>query len=311
MTEDIIQDINPIAMIRNKRYAPLDNHIKSGSDLDVANRSGLTPLHVASVENDAKAIGMLLSGGANPDIRDEKGKTPALLATERGYEHALAELIKFNCDLSIKDNEGFYPLLASLKRTSNNKVSILLIEAGSPVNQRGYNDTTPLSNCIARSNGNFPKLSNVITSLIKNGADIEKINQLGFTPLMVAVENNDIETMKTLINAGADTNHSIDIKPESIDKLSPYGYDLDYKYEKEYPLHIALTKSKNKNRDDNFDIIQLLLDNGADLYAQLSEDTKVVDCDYPDDATVRFIVNYKTIKEQESIPKKVIRTRRF
>jgi len=305
------KDTDPISMVKSKNYDSLDSYIKSSSNLDTVNRSGLTLLHFAALENDDKAVAMLLSGGANPDIRDERGKTPVLLAAERGYQKAMEELLKFNCDLSIKDDEGFYPLLASLKKPSNNKLSILLIEAGSPLNERGYKNTAPLSNCIARNNGLFQEISTIIESLIKHGADIEQVNQMGFTPLMVATKNNDIETMKTLLAAGANANHYIDMEPELIYNLAVYGYDLSYKYKKEYPLHIALTQTRNNNNDNNFDVIQLLLDSGADLYAQLSEDSRIVDCDYKYDDIVRFIVDYKTIKEQESAPKKVTRTKRF
>jgi ankyrin repeat protein len=79
----------------------------------------------------------------------------------------------------------------------------------------------------------------MIKLLINNGADVNAINNDGYTPLMVALSNNyDKDIIELLINNGADVN-----------AINDYWNT---------PLIYALTSINDK------DIIQLLLDNGAD-----------------------------------------------
>lgn len=104
----------------------------------------------------------------------------------------------------------------------------LMLENGCPINQSNSEDRFPI-HLVAETGDN--KMLNL---LLDNGSSVYINNQdiYGFTPLYFAVLNNKNDTVKTLLNAGAD--------PDTYETLS------------DYPLSQAI---KNKN----FDIIKLLL----------------------------------------------------
>lgn len=58
--------------------------LKKGVDIDaIDQRSGITALHTAVLENDLPAVELLLSKGANPSIKDRShGKTPLEFAVD-------------------------------------------------------------------------------------------------------------------------------------------------------------------------------------------------------------------------------------
>lgn len=58
--------------------------LQKGVDINaIDQRSGITALHTAVLENNLAAVELLLSNGANPSIEDrERGKTPLELALE-------------------------------------------------------------------------------------------------------------------------------------------------------------------------------------------------------------------------------------
>lgn len=90
----------------------------------------------------------------------------------------------------------------------------------------------------AIDNGNQPKAE----SLIKNGADVNTKDYLGFTPLHIAAYRGDVKIIKLLLAKGADI--------KSKDTANTSG-----------PLFQAVTVKNDKN----VAAAQLLIDAGADI----------------------------------------------
>ncbi|WP_288007687.1 ankyrin repeat domain-containing protein [Thermofilum sp.] len=68
---------------------------EKGGDINIQDKDGRTPLHLAAMKGRTKAVTTLLGLGADPNINDNEGLTPGELATNRGHTD-LAELIR-NC----------------------------------------------------------------------------------------------------------------------------------------------------------------------------------------------------------------------
>jgi uncharacterized protein len=64
--------------------------VARGAKVNLANRTGFTPLHHAAESGSAAAAAALLAAGADPTWPNEQGQTPADVARERGHL-ALAE----------------------------------------------------------------------------------------------------------------------------------------------------------------------------------------------------------------------------
>ncbi|MFY9221343.1 MAG: ankyrin repeat domain-containing protein [Blastocatellia bacterium] len=93
--------------------------------------------------------------------------------------------------------------------------------------------TTPLIHAVS----NAKQQKELVTTLLKNGANVNTANDYGWTPIMEAVIKDDFETLKVLINYGADVN-----------VITNQGWT---------PLMWAIKRS-------NLDIVKYLLNNKAD-----------------------------------------------
>jgi ankyrin repeat protein len=81
-----------------------------------------------------------------------------------------------------------------------------LLESGANPNKADGNGFTPL---LLAAMGNDKTCEQTTQTLLASGADVNKANKDGWTPLMMAVRLNRLETTKALLAAGADI-HAVD-----------------------------------------------------------------------------------------------------
>ncbi|CAM5181001.1 Ankyrin repeat domain-containing protein OS=Castellaniella sp OX=1955812 GN=EPN31_01855 PE=4 SV=1 [Castellaniella denitrificans] len=132
---------------------------------------GQYPLHAAAAQDDAAAIGRLLSEGAELDRRDGSGSTPLLVATRENRVRAARALIDAGADVNAKDRieDSAY------------------LYAGA----RGQLD--------------------ILKMTLAHGADLRSTNRYGGTALIPAAERGHVETVRTLIEAGVAVDHVNDL----------------------------------------------------------------------------------------------------
>jgi len=126
-------------------------------------------------------------------------------------------------------------------------------------------------------NAGYKNHKNIVKLLVKNGADIKAQSYSGRDVLYYAVQNNDLELLKYLVNHGGefrDTNFGNDALFEAVE----YGYIEivkyllpHFKYIDRY-YHIARPDSDLKTtllitaiQNDYLDIAKLLIKNGTDI----------------------------------------------
>lgn len=97
----------------------------------------------------------------------------------------------------------------------------------------GFSNSEPSALALAAQSGE----NKLAKTLIIKGADINHVDQTGYSPLSYATVNRHMTTMKVLINAGADVN------------MSPDGYSI--------LMHAV--------KDNNAILVKLLLEAGADV----------------------------------------------
>ena len=153
------------------------------------------------------------------------------------------------------------PLIYAILATNSVKIIELLLVNGANVNQRGYNNVTPLiAVCSTVGDGGyfmkdiFDKLMDFITAKYEGQERAEIIN---YQPIY---GNNPSKGMNALMMA---CHHGFDYV---VDRLIANGADVNLLEENvnESPLYIAVFEAINKKTENYKRIIELLLRAGAD-----------------------------------------------
>ena len=108
-------------------------------------------------------------------------------------------------------NERGETWLLSNSRACNPEYTGILLEAGANPNAADKYGFTPL---ISAAMGHEKTCAQTVQALLASGADVNLPNADGWTPLMMAVRLNRLETAKALLAAGADI-HATDANGNS------------------------------------------------------------------------------------------------
>jgi ankyrin repeat protein len=130
-------------------FAEIHELIKSGADVNVKNKYGVTPLFMASEKGLAEIVKLLLETKADVNTSDKtNGATPLLVASANGYIEIVKYLLEAKADVNVVlKTEGANPLYMASQNGHTEVVKILL-EANANVNAKvlvGGKDCTPLS----------------------------------------------------------------------------------------------------------------------------------------------------------------------
>nr|XP_018910579.1 PREDICTED: uncharacterized protein LOC109039535 [Bemisia tabaci] len=273
--------------------------LKHGADVNSAEMTtGKTPLHIAVEKGNQGLAELLLKYRPHLDVLDkEKGSTPLILAVKNKLLTTVKVLVErganvnapgrgnvFPINIAISQglvdivkvlfNRGAYfeipsngknsntgPLINVARKVGNSKLITILesvaklftaveksniheikccIEAGSIVNARDSSGRTVLH--FAVSNKNLE----IVNMLLAQGADLTLATNKGNLPLHLAVAASDISIIKTLL-----------LHARKLD-LTKYNFVVNAatSEKKATALHVAAEK-------DNFDIVKLLIENGA------------------------------------------------
>lgn len=145
-----------------------------------------TFLHMAAIDDDPVLAEILLRNGASIDSRDGQKKTALFHAICRGNEKTAAVLLQAGAQVDSEIIEAAFelnkkPVLSLLLRNiktamSRNEVKSILFKA------------------VQRN------LDGIVAALIESGADVNVCNDLGYTPLLLAIELSNLEVYKVLVS---------------------------------------------------------------------------------------------------------------
>lgn len=184
------------------------------------------PLASSIFDNNVKIVKLLVKAGANVNASVEFGKKsfPLLEVAEHNAKENLGcdcddEICKKKCDVAIANDEivAFLKKAGAIKSRAfyggsfikyclqpdlTEKMVYDAIKQGADVNESDSLGWTPLH--VVAQEGKNPK---IMMALIKKGAFVNAMTKTGFTPLLSAAKHNPNPAfIKMLINAGADIN---------------------------------------------------------------------------------------------------------
>ena len=140
---------------------------------------------------------VLIDAGADIETKDEKGFSPLLFASNEGATDTVKMLLKAGADVSATDNKGHTCLTLAAYFGHTETVRYLVSFPEVDVNHAG-DDWTSLH---WAGQQNHP---DVVEVLIDAGANIDTIDEEGFSPLLRASKDASLDTVKMLVKAGAD-----------------------------------------------------------------------------------------------------------
>ena len=174
--------------------------VKNGADINVKNDAGWTSLHICSREANLEFLNYLIQNGCNVNEGNDHKKTPLHVASRHGNEKIARALLKSNANLSLVNNYGQTALYVSTVR-GHAKIIRILFEYNADPNQADNQDNTPLHACAmlkeSKDEGRNVEIGEL---LMQKGAQIDKKNSLGFTPLHYCAKNNAVSLANLLVN---------------------------------------------------------------------------------------------------------------
>ena len=182
--------------------------IRAGADVNAANDHGVTPLSLACTNRNAAMVGKLLQAGADPNAALETGETVLMTCASTGSAEAVELLLSRGADANASESKKEQTALMWAVAGKHPEVVRALVEHGAGVHARSK------VNLITREPFTIPCFVEAPCATGKeSGVNYEPTVRFpksagGFTPLLFAAQQGDVDSARILLAAGADVNEA-------------------------------------------------------------------------------------------------------
>ena len=191
--------LTPLHDASNGRIAQV--LIDHGADLYADHTDGGgQPIYSAASRGSIEIVQILLDKGVQVDTKDTEKITPLMLAARNGHTRLSKFLLDKGANVKARTELNFTALHFACEN-GHLKTARLLLENGAEIEARNFNNFTALHEA-----SNYRGYSELVKLLLSKGADIETKDITGGTPLFRAADNGDINTVKVLVQSGANVN---------------------------------------------------------------------------------------------------------
>ncbi len=214
INEKYQDNFTPLMLATMNRDATLVEFLlEQGAEINLSSYKKKTPLMYAAENGDENIVSMLIEKGAKVDLQDQDGNSALnfaaknrfakvvkqlltkidgseelLKATEKGDLETINLLLGYGVSIKVANEDGFHALIYAIANQQN-AIARRLIEFSQDnsidiINLPDNHGNTPLMNAAGFGNYKMIKL------LIKNGANIDEVNEDGLTALDITKEAN-------------------------------------------------------------------------------------------------------------------------
>uniref|UniRef100_A0A3Q1EC32 Ankyrin repeat and SOCS box protein 2-like n=1 Tax=Acanthochromis polyacanthus TaxID=80966 RepID=A0A3Q1EC32_9TELE len=231
-----------------------------------------TALQLAAHRRHFSCVEFLLNHGANPNTANKYRETPLFTACEHPNEAIVELLLKSGAKVNCTSTQGGTALHEAC-RHGEVKICRMLLDAKADLKTKNIFSIQPFFT--AAQHGH----PDVLRLLARRGADINVQAGDGASPLFEACKNGHVSAVEALLCLKVDTNRATKagLLSESLTGFTAGNLQFHHHHLLVFtsrraikrsgisPLHIAA----EKNRDE---IMELLIENGFDVNAELSEE---------------------------------------
>jgi ankyrin repeat protein len=201
-------DLDLGSAISNADFQAASRLLTQGADINrviattVPDERGLyedttTYLIDASTRGNVAAVRFLLEHGADPNIAGAFANQTALLAaTQQDHSEIVELLLKHGADWSAVDHPSKFSAMEYAISRENPAIVRSLLEAGA----------RPAFRRLSFDRDGDAAAREIVRLLMERGFDVNQRDDWGRTPLMWAAQRAPPETVKFLVEAGADVN---------------------------------------------------------------------------------------------------------
>lgn len=244
----------------------VDLLLRAGAKPDLADDTGATPLYLACLNRSAGTVERLLQARANPNAALITGETALMTCARTGEARGLRTLLTRGANVNAKEPGHDQTALMWAAAQSHPDAVAALLEAGADVRarSRSYLQTVTSEvtqragreelNYTVPRGGSTPLLfaaragdAESVRLLVEGGADVNETMPDGATSLVIAAHSGHTDAAKMLLEKGADPN------------AAAVGYTA---------LHAAVLRS-------DLDLVKALLAHKANANAQITKGTPV------------------------------------
>jgi ankyrin repeat protein len=251
-----------------------DRLLKAGADAKAANRYGVTPLYLASVSGNAAMIERLLQAGADANTVSSEGETVLMTVARTGKVDAAKLLIAHGADVNARESwKGQTALMWAAAQNHPDMVRELLAH-GAEVNgrsnlQKWERQTTAEPREKWLPPGNFTPLHfaaregalESVRVLVEAGADVNAVDPDGIGTMLMAIINGHYDVAAYLLEHGADPNLA-----DKTGRTALYSA-VDFHT---MPVSNRPSPKDMENQVGSLELIRMLLSKGANVNAQLT-----------------------------------------
>jgi uncharacterized protein len=258
---------------RNDDVETADLLIRAGANVKAANRFGVTPLALAATNGSAAMIETLLKAGDDPNaVVSVAGDTVLMLAARTGKPDAILVLLNHGADVNKTNTDGQTPLMWAAAAKNAAAVQ-MLIDHKADLNAKTHTappakplDTIfsapyPVGGMTALL---FAARQNDLESakiLLAAGASVKQAAADGTSPLLVAILNGHYALASFLLDKGADPN-AADSKGRAALYAAVDMRNLEWSTRPAPPERDSMTE---------LDLIRALIAHGSNLNARLTK----------------------------------------
>ncbi|XP_032522594.2 transient receptor potential channel pyrexia-like [Danaus plexippus] len=190
--------------VRNDALECMELFIEKGVDPAYITSGGLNALHLAAELGANRCLSFLLKEtklSVNGVTKQRDKECTALhLAASRGYTECVELLLSEGAKANTKNYRGFTPLHLAARCSGLECVEVLLRDGNADPNAEDQDKRTPLHAAICNSD----RACDIIDMFVSWGAQVNKKDEYGYSPLHLAAMDGLTQCVETLIFLGAD-----------------------------------------------------------------------------------------------------------